>query len=69
MTSYTIVKIHKTGTIIREYWDDLPVFTYRCQSVYHGGSIPRFLEEHKVFRIPNFEAIEEFNRRHNILNF
>lgn len=69
MTHYRIIDIYKGKTIISEYWDDLEIFTYCVFAQYHGGSIQGFLEENKVLRTPNWEQLEEFNRRHDILDF
>lgn len=68
MTSYKISNVTSKYTYVREYWDDIHVFTWRVSSCYHGGSIEDFLVQNNSVRNPIFDGIDEFHRRTFILD-
>ena len=67
--TYKISQYRNNATYIKEFWDDIHVYTWRVNKSYHGGDIVEFLQRYSAYRQVQFDGIYEYCRRTFILDF
>lgn len=56
------------ATYIKEFWDDIHVYTWRVNKPYYGGDIVDFLHQNSAYKHVHFDGIDEYHRRIFILD-
>lgn len=69
MKTIVTYKISRCGrlTYVREFWDDIHVYTWRVHKPYYGGDIAEFLQKNSAYRQVHFDGVDEYHRRTFIL--
>ena len=66
--SYKISCSLSNATYIKEFWDDIHIYTWRVNKPYYGGNIFDFLHSNSAYRQVHFDGIYEYHRRTFILD-
>ena len=65
---YKISCSRSNATYIKEFWDDIHIYTWRVNKPYYGGNIVDFLQKNSSYRQVHYDGIDEYHRRTFILD-
>lgn len=68
IVTYKISQVRGNATYIKEFWDDIHVYTWRVNRPYYGGNIVDFLQCHSAYKQVQFDGLVEYHRRTFILD-